>query len=316
MANIFKTTLKKDVIADIANGKREVRFPITKFWASRFTTEYNLDERVFIFKSFDSLELSSPSNKDTSGGTYEFDFDKIFVDGDEFVVTFKKNVEEEIESCVNDINTKDVNIDNNIKESKIKPEKSDNENVIVDFDVYFADDVTENNVEDGIIELNEDNIENDEEIDAYFVDVYTNENKDDVETLYISNEDVFAIISQWFEDGKILDNFYEDDSVFETNAKQVIILPNGKLLGFKKTLPVNNDVEIRIEFDMNKKIYFSDFESFEDEIIKTLYEIRKNNFVFIWKRYTGIFIDSDGVYFGIKYSTRRSIGFNRKYNVQ
>lgn len=315
MANIFKTTLKKDVIADIANGKREVRFPITKFWASRFTTEYNLDEKVFIFKSFDSLELSSPSNKDASGGTYEFDFDKIFVDGDEFVVTFKKNVEE-IENCVNDINTKDVDIDNNIKESKIKPEKSDNENVIVDFDVYFADDVTENNVEDDIIELNEDNIENDEEIDAYFVDVYTNENKDDVETLHISNEDAFTILSQWFEDGKILDNFYEDDSVFETNAKQVIILPNGKLLGFKKTLPVNNDVEIRIEFDMNKKIYFSDFESFEDEIIKTLYEIRKNNFVFIWKRYTGIFMDSDGVYFGIKYSTRRSIGFNRKYNVQ
>ena len=43
----------------------------------------------------------------------------------------------------------------------------------------------------------------------------------------------------------------------------------------------------------------------------------KNNFVFIWKTYTGIFVDcNDRVYFGIKYSTRKSIGFNRKYNVQ
>ena len=36
MANIFKTTLKKDIIADIANNNiREIRFPITKFWATR-----------------------------------------------------------------------------------------------------------------------------------------------------------------------------------------------------------------------------------------------------------------------------------------
>ena len=90
----------------------------------------------------------------------------------------------------------------------------------------------------------------------------------------------------------------------------------GRILGFKrKTLPVNNDVEVRVEFDMNKKIYFDsipDFDIFEEEIIRTLNEIKKNNFVFIWKRYTGIFMDNDGrVYFGIKYSTRKSIGFNR-----
>ena len=59
---------------------------------------------------------------------------------------------------------------------------------------------------------------------------------------------------------------------------------------------------------MNKKIYFSDFESFEDEIIKTLYEIRKNNFVFIWKRYTGIFMDSDGVYFIVDFG-KESAGY-------
>ena len=48
MANIFKTTLKKDVIADIANNNvREIRFPITKFWATRLADEYNLDEKEF-----------------------------------------------------------------------------------------------------------------------------------------------------------------------------------------------------------------------------------------------------------------------------
>ena len=82
-------------------------------------------------------------------------------------------------------------------------------------------------------------------------------------------------------------------------------------------MPVNNDVEVRVEFDIHTKVYFDSVENFEDEIYKTLDEIRKNNFVFVWKRYTGIFEDRDGrVYFGIKYSTRKSIGFDRKYNVQ
>jgi hypothetical protein len=136
----------------------------------------------------------------------------------------------------------------------------------------------------------------------------------------ISNEDIFNLIKDWFDDERVLENFYEDESVFVTNARQVIILPKGRILGTKESLPVNNDVEIRVEFDMSKKIYFdsiSDFDIFEEEIIRTLNEIKKNNFVFIWKRYTGIFMDNGGrVYFGIKYSTRKSIGFNRRYNVQ
>ena len=111
-----------------------------------------------------------------------------------------------------------------------------------------------------------------------------------------------------------------DENVFATNARQVIVLPNGKVLGFNKSLPVNNDVEVRIEFDNNKKIYFDEFQnsdSFKEYVLKTISEIRKNNFVFVWKIYTGIFMDrNDRVYFGIKYSTRKSIGFNRKYNVQ
>jgi hypothetical protein len=137
---------------------------------------------------------------------------------------------------------------------------------------------------------------------------------------YISNEDIFNLIKDWFEDENVLDFLYEDESVFSTNARQVIILPKGRILGSKKSLPVNNDVEVRVEFDMSKKIYFDsipDFDVFEEEIIRTLNEIKKNNFVFVWKRYTGIFMDNDGrVYFGIKYSTRKSIGFNRRYNVQ
>ena len=69
-----------------------------------------------------------------------------------------------------------------------------------------------------------------------------------------------------------------------------------------------------------EKVYFDitkGSDEFKEVVLNTLNEIRKNNFVFIWKRYTGIFVDSnDRVYFGIKYSTRKSIGFNRKYNVQ
>ena len=275
MANIFKTTLKKDVIAGIANNNvREIRFPITKFWATRLTDEYNLDEKEFVFKTFDSLELTSPSNKDTDAMTYVFDFEKTYVDSGEFVVTFKmpNDLEDNVEKCP----TEDVRI----------IEIDDNTNITTDlYETYICDDG----------------------------------NSDDEET-YITDEDVFEIIKQWFEDENILESFYEDENVFATNARQIIVLPKGKILGSKKSLPVNNDVEVRVEFDIDKKIYFDlipDIDVFEEEVFRTLNEIRKNNFVFVWKRYTGIFVDSDNrVYFGIRYSTRKSIGFNRKYNIQ
>lgn len=281
MANIFKTTLKKDIIADIANNnKREIRFPITKFWATRFTEEYNLDEKTFVFKTFDSLELSSPSNKDAGGETYTFDFDKTFVDSDEFVVVFKDHVE--IESC-------------------------DNENVnIVDSENIVTEDVIDNDTNFDAISNIEDNYDDSDVV-----------NED--ETQYIDNDVVFNAIKQWFDDENILDDLYENESVISTNARQIIVLPNGRVLGSKKVLPVNNDVEVRVEFDMDKKVYFDatfDIEEFKDDIFTILNEIRKNNFVFIWKRNTGIFMDNNGIYFGIKYSTRKSIGFNRKYNIQ
>jgi hypothetical protein len=283
MANIFKTTLKKDVIADIANNNtREIRFPITKFWATRLADEYNLDKKEFTFKTFDSLELSSPSNKDTESATYTFEFVRTFVDGEEFVVEFKEDGEGEYDCCPTE---KVVTVELDINETKVVTE------------LYETPTVEVKDIEEDIIA--------DSDVD---------------ETEYITNEDVFELIKQWFEDERVLENFYESESVFATNARQVIILPKGKILGSKRTLPVNNDVEVRIEFDMNKKIYFDsipDFDVFEEEVYRNLDEIRKNNFVFVWRRNTGIFMDNDGrVYFGIKYSTRKSIGFNRRYNVQ
>ena len=101
---------------------------------------------------------------------------------------------------------------------------------------------------------------------------------DDVD--YIPNEEVLAFIKQLFDDENILKDFYEDENVFATNARQVIVLPNGKVLGFNKSLTVNNDVEVRIEFDMNKKVYFDTTTSlgeFKDVVLNTLNEIRKNN---------------------------------------
>jgi hypothetical protein len=281
MANIFKTTLKKDVIADIANNNiSEIRFPITKFWATRLTDEYNLDEKSFVFKTFDSLEVSSPSNKDTEGDIYVLDFVKTYVDGDEFVVEFKINASEDV---------------NDTCQSEYE------ENIEVKTDV-LTDDVNENISES----------------------IETPNDEDDIDEIFdgevIANSDVCATLKDLFNDERILENFYEDENVFATNARQVIILPKGRILGSKKTLPVNNDVEVRIEFDMSDRIYFDlipDFDVFEEEVLRILSEIRKNNFVFVWKRYTGIFMDECGrIYFGIKYSTRKSIGFNRKYNVQ
>ena len=283
MANIFKTTLKKDVIADIVNNNtREIRFPITKFWATRLTDEYNLDNKEFVFKVLDTLELSSPSNKETGAMTYVFDFDKTYVDGEEFVVVFKTN-DEDVEDCCQTEDVVTVELDSN--ETKV------------------------------VTELCETLTVDDKEIEE---DIITDSDVD--ETEYITNEDIFELIKQWFEDERVLENFYESESVFATNARQVIVLPQGRILGSKRTLPVNNDVEVRIEFDMNKKIYFDsipDFDVFEEEVYRNLDEIRNNNFVFVWRRNTGIFMDNEGrVYFGIKYSTRKSIGFNRRYNVQ
>ena len=287
MANIFKTTLKKDVIADIAsNNTNEIRFPITKFWATRLTDEYNLDEKVFEFRSFDCLEVSSPSNKDTDAETFVLDYVRTFMDGDEFVVEFKMNGGESVDICPNDDEQDIVTVED---ETVIPEEVLEEDEALCDDEVELTD-----NAE---IEKNE--VKN----------VPVTESKD-----------VFAAINEWFEDEKVLDTLYNDESVIATNARQVIVLPKGKVLGVNKTLPVNNDVEVRVEFDMSKKIYFDstlDFDVFEEEVFRTLAEIRLNNFVFIWKRYTGIFQDVDGkVYFGIRYSTRKSIGFNRKYNVQ
>ena len=308
MANIFKTTLKKDIIADIANNNiREIRFPITKFWATRLADKYNLDEKVFDFKKFDTLELSSPSNKDTDAMTYVFGFVKTYVDNDEFVVEFcditdeVNNVDflQTVDSDIDFIESLDFDSDIDFIESLDYLTPNDDYYIFDDSDCEFW-----TNNDEVKIFTNNDEVEVKELDDIYF----------------ISNKDVCDALKIWFEKDKTLDTFYEDENVFATNARQVIVLPNGKVLGFNKSLPVNNDVEVRIEFDNNKKIYFDEFQnsdSFKEYVLKTLSEIRKNNFVFIWKIYTGIFIDSnDRVYFGIKYSTRKSIGFNRKYNVQ
>lgn len=290
MANIFKTTLKKDVIADIANNNvREIRFPITKFWATRLADEYDLDGKEFTFKIFDALELSSPSNKGAEGATYTFEFIRTFVDGEEFVVEFKDD-EGESDCCPNVPNDEEVSVE-------VYTTEDDSATTTE------VDDITPESAPESAPEENDP-----DEIVAF------NDN------VNISNEDMFDLINDWFADENVLNSLYDDECVFSTNARQVIILPKGRILGSKRILPVNNDVEIRIEFDMSKKIYFdsiSDFDIFEEEVFRTISEIKKNNFVFIWKRYTGIFMDNDGrIYFGMKYSTRKSIGFNRRYNVQ
>ena len=314
MANIFKTTLKKDIIADIANNNiREIRFPITKFWATRLADKYSLDdEKTFEFKKFDTLEFSSPSNKDTESMTYVFGFVRTYVDNDEFVVVFcdiTDEVNDTIAQEVDDIIQTKNEIAKGIEKFGIAKEIDVRES-IESFD-YLTPIETPND-DDYIFD------------DSDYYDFWANNDEVEVKELddiyFISNKDVCDALKIWFEEDKTLDTFYEDENVFATNARQVIVLPNGKVLGFKKSLPVNNDVEVRIEFDNNKKIYFDEFQnsdSFKEYVLKTLSEIRKNNFVFVWKKYTGIFMDkNDRIYFGIKYSTRKSIGFNRKYNVQ
>ena len=42
------------------------------------------------------------------------------------------------------------------------------------------------------------------------------------------------LLNQWFDEDKVLESFYADEFVFATNARQVIVLPNGKVLGFSK----------------------------------------------------------------------------------
>lgn len=304
MANIFKTTLKKDIIADIANNnKREVRFPITKFWATRFADEFNLDEKTFVFKDFDDLELSSPSNKESGGSIYTFKFIETIVDGDEFVIKFADRLDNSVEETEENI-TEDEQI--------IEIENVEIEN---DFAESVDDIVTENNIDVDFEDLTDTDLKDNIE------DANDNVNMDSQLNANIDMEKMLALSLEWLDEEHILDDFYNDEKVFSTNARQVIILPKGRILGSKSALPVNNDVEIRVEFDMDKKIYLDSMDNdlyyLGDEIIRVLSEMRNNNFVFVWKRYTGIFMDKNNrIYFGIKYSTRKSIGFDRKYNVQ
>lgn len=305
MANIFKTTLKKDIIADIANNnKREVRFPITKFWATRFADEFNLDEKTFSFKDFDDLELSSPSNKESGGLTYIFKFIETIVDGDEFVIKFADRLDNSVEETEENITEDEQTIE--IETVEIENDCVESDEDVVDgdnVDIVLFDNSTDTDLKDNNEDAN-DNVNMDSQLN-------TN----------IDMEKMLALSLEWLEEEHILNDFYNDEKVFSTNAKQVIILPKGRILGSKRTLPVNNDVDIRIEFDMDKKIYLDSMDNdlyyLGDEIIRVLSEMRKNNFVFVWKRYTGIFMDKNNrIYFGIKYSTRKSIGFDRKYNVQ
>lgn len=304
MANIFKTTLKKDIIADIANNnKREVRFPITKFWATRFADEFNLDEKTFSFKEFDDLELSSPTNKESGGSTYMFKFIETLVDGDEFVIKFADHLDNSVEETKENTSEDEQNIE--IENVKIENDFVESVEGIVaenNADIVF-DDLTDADLEDNIEDAN-DNVN---------VDHQLNTN--------IDMEKMLALSLEWLEEEHILDDFYNDEKVYSTNARQVVILPKGRILGSKRTLSVNNDVEMRVEFDMDKKIYLDSMDNdlyyLGDEIIRVLSEMRNNNFVFVWKRHTGIFMDKNKrIYFGIKYSTRKSIGFDRKYNVQ
>lgn len=305
MANIFKTTLKKDIITDIVdNNKREVRFPITKFWATRFADEFNLDEKTFSFKDFDDLELSSPSNKESGGLTYIFKFIETIVDGDEFVIKFADHLDNSVEETEENITEDEQTIE--IETVEIENDCVESDEDVVDgdnVDIVLFDNLTDTDLKDNIEDAN-DNVN---------VDTQLNAN--------IDMEKMLALSLEWIEEEHILNDFYNDEKVFSTNAKQVIILPKGRILGSKRILPVNNDVEIRVEFDMDKKIYLDSMDNdlyyLGDEIIRVLSEMRKNNFVFVWKRYTGIFMDKNNrIYFGIKYSTRKSIGFDRKYNVQ
>lgn len=307
MANIFKTTLKKDVITDIVNNdKREVRFPLTKFWATRFADEFNLEEKTFVFKTFDSLEFSSPSNKDTGATTFVYSFIRTYVDGEEFVLEFKEHVDGE-------------EIIENLEKEEQHVEVESNNAVIDILTEDNINDVMEEVLED-VFEQNRFSVEKEYEYeDENIVLELTKEKAEVISDL--TDEDKFELLTKWLEDDRVLESLYESESVFATNAKQVIVLPKGKVLGFKKSLPVNNDVEVRIEFDMSDRIYFDlvldDFDTFIATVTNTIEQIRKNNFVFIWKRHTGIFREENGrIYFGIKYSTRKSIGFNRKYNVQ
>lgn len=292
MANIFKTTLKKDIIADIANnGKREVRFPITKFWATRFADEFNLDEKTFEFKTFDSLEFSSPSNKDTISETCVFNYVRTLVDGDEFVIEFKDCGGQE-----------DVVIDNN---SSVFNERN-----------LKLIEITKG-IKFEVEEVNED----EDDIDGSDVDGTEDE--------YIYNEeDVFKTIQQWYDDEMILDMICDNKNVFATNAKQILILPKGRVLGINKSLPLNNDNEVRFNFDKQLKVYFPTndeldnvdvdiFDFFKNQINENITEICNSNFLFVWKKYTGIFMENDGrIYFGMKYTSKKTIGFDRRYNVQ
>ena len=156
MANIFKTTLKKDIIADIANNNiREVRFPITKFWATRLADEYDFDNKTFEFKTFDTLELSSPSNKDTDAITYVFGFDRTYVDGDEFVVKFYTliDVENSKNHMIDTQDSEDDNID--VLESFDFKQNEDS-----DSDLFY--DYTEYDYDEEELEEDEEDVEEDD----------------------------------------------------------------------------------------------------------------------------------------------------------
>lgn len=105
----------------------------------------------------------------------------------------------------------------------------------------------------------------------------------------------------------LIEQFCKAEDVITVGTPVVIVQAHGRILGNKKRLPLDNDVEIRFNIGSREIIYRDnmDDDSFISEVKRELKELLIGHYAFIWKKKCGVFSYPDGRLFcGLRISSK------------
>ena len=287
MSNILNLTLKRDVYEGIINGSIDkIVIDYSKWWNRRLK-----DVDTGRFKEFKFVRISS-------GNDIKYDYTilnieqvkKQFVitvdnaDSEDHLVVEEKTEEPETTETVETTDNATI-VKETTEETATEPLEEPEETV----EVEIPEEETPT-VADAVVDAISDVIEN-----ATAGPVVVNEDfyeiakKEDIEETDEPADYKWQII-------ELLDEFYSRDNVFAVNTPVATILPNGKILGLSKRIPVTFDCEQKIQFkrvDIVKPEFLSD-EDFVENVKEKLDRLSNNSYVFIKKHLTRFEHTPDG----------------------
>lgn len=284
MSDILNLTLKRDVYEGIINGTIDkIVIDYSKWWNRRLK-----DVDTGRFKDFKFVRISS-------GNDIKYDYTilnleqikKQFVitvdnaDSENHLVVEEKTEEPKLEptETIDDIETTEI-----VEETVVEPLEEPEEIIEVELPEMETQTVAEA-VVDAISDVIETPTSGPVVVNEDFYEIAK---KEDIEETSKSDYK-WQIV-------KLLNEFYAHDNVFAVNTPVVTVLPNGRILGLSKRIPVNFDCEQKIRFkriDIIKPDFLSD-EDFVENVKHTLDRLSNNSYVFVKKHLTGFEHTSNG----------------------